>query len=102
MFAVGVVDPGREQHDTAAHEPVRELRDRVSAEGGDPSAVLRIVDDIELPAGLHLPETYLVQSSDERRVVLFAGGRLGLKIDRHRHTFLSGGNPWSLPGARGR
>lgn len=33
------------------NDPIRELADRVSAEGGDPSAVLCIVDDIELPAG---------------------------------------------------
>ena len=63
IVAVGGVDPGRQQHDTAAHEPVRELGDRVGAEGGDPSAVLRIVDDIELPAGLHLAETFLSRAA---------------------------------------
>src|SRR5690348_9390693 len=52
MVAVGGIDPGRQQNDTAAHEPVRELGDRFGTEGGDPSPVLRVVDDIELPAGL--------------------------------------------------
>jgi hypothetical protein len=57
FFAVGGIDPDRQQHNAAAHEPVRELGDRFITEGGDPATVLRVVEDIELPAGLHLAKT---------------------------------------------
>jgi hypothetical protein len=68
IFAVDGVDPGVQQHNPATHKSVRQLGDRISADSGDPSAVLGVVDDIELPAASLRP----VRSRAAMSAVLFS------------------------------